>query len=65
MLTAISRYGARFVPELDDVVEAHRRKGTLVRGGEIAAFEECASPSGWGADGPSPPPTDAWPPTTS
>jgi dTDP-4-amino-4,6-dideoxygalactose transaminase len=40
MLNAISRYGARFVPDFEDVVDRCRTKGTLVEGPEIAAFED-------------------------
>lgn len=40
MLSAISRYGARFVPDLEAIVESCRRRGTLVEGPAIRAFEE-------------------------
>jgi dTDP-4-amino-4,6-dideoxygalactose transaminase len=40
VLTAISRYGARFVDDHDELVSAHRSRGTLIRGPEIAAFED-------------------------
>ena len=40
MLTAISRYGARFVPETAGIVDRCERRGELVRGPEIALFEE-------------------------
>lgn len=40
MLSAISRYGGRFVPNLDDVVEECRRHGQLSQGPCIAAFED-------------------------
>jgi len=43
MLTAISRYGARWVPGLDDLVLTHRRRGSLVEGPEIVAFEDAFS----------------------
>lgn len=39
MLSAISRYGARFVPDLDAIVAQHRGRGTLIEGPEVAAFE--------------------------
>lgn len=39
MLSAVSRYGARFVPDLDQIVTARERTGTLVQGPEIGAFE--------------------------
>jgi dTDP-4-amino-4,6-dideoxygalactose transaminase len=39
MLTAVCRYGARFVPGLDAVVEECRRRGQLVQGPRIAEFE--------------------------
>ena len=40
MLSAVSRYGARFPPDMDDVVERCRRRGELVRGPQIQEFEE-------------------------
>lgn len=40
MLSAISRYGARFVPGFERIVEDCERRGALVRGAEIAAFEQ-------------------------
>ncbi len=40
MLSAISRYGARWVPEADEVVEACRGRGALIEGPELAAFED-------------------------
>jgi dTDP-4-amino-4,6-dideoxygalactose transaminase len=40
VLSAISRYGARFPPDADDVVARCRRRGELVRGPHIAGFEE-------------------------
>jgi perosamine synthetase len=39
MLTAISRYGARWVPDADGIVEACRSRGQLVNGPAIGAFE--------------------------
>jgi dTDP-4-amino-4,6-dideoxygalactose transaminase len=39
MLSAISRYGARFVPDLEEIVERCRGRGALVEGPEIRAFE--------------------------
>ncbi len=39
MLDAVPRYGARFVPEFDTILEEQRRRGTLVDGPEIARFE--------------------------
>lgn len=39
MLTAVCRYGARFVPDLDAVVDECRRRGQLVQGPRIAEFE--------------------------
>lgn len=40
MLKAISRYGARFVPGFEEIVESRRRRGQLVEGPEVAAFED-------------------------
>jgi len=40
VLTAVSRYGGRFVPNLDEVVEECRRRGQLSQGPCIAEFEE-------------------------
>ena len=40
MLNAISRYGARFVPGFDEIVESCRRRGELVEGPRIREFEE-------------------------
>jgi perosamine synthetase len=40
MLTAISRYGARFPPDMDEVVEGCRRRGELVQGPQLQEFEE-------------------------
>jgi perosamine synthetase len=40
MLTAISRYGSRFVPETGAIVEQCERRGELVQGPAIFAFEE-------------------------
>jgi perosamine synthetase len=40
VLKAISRYGARFVPGFEEIVESKRRRGLLVDGPEIAAFED-------------------------
>ena len=39
MLSAVCRYGARFVPGLEAVVEDCRRRGQLVQGPRIAEFE--------------------------
>jgi dTDP-4-amino-4,6-dideoxygalactose transaminase len=39
VLTAVSRYGARFVPGFEEIVESCRRRGTLVEGPAIADFE--------------------------
>jgi dTDP-4-amino-4,6-dideoxygalactose transaminase len=39
MLSAISRYGARWVPDLEEIVERNRRRGSLVQGPEIREFE--------------------------
>jgi perosamine synthetase len=39
MLSAISRYGARFVPDLEEIVERCRGRGTLVTGPQIREFE--------------------------
>jgi perosamine synthetase len=40
MLSAISRYGARFVPGFEGIVEGCRRNGDLVQGPRIREFEE-------------------------
>lgn len=40
MLNAISRYGARWVPDFDEIVEAARRRGEVVHGPELRAFQE-------------------------
>ena len=40
MLSAISRYGGRFVPEMERIVEACERDGTLLAGPQLEAFEE-------------------------
>jgi perosamine synthetase len=39
VLSAISRYGARWVPDLEEIVERHRGRGSLVEGREIREFE--------------------------
>jgi dTDP-4-amino-4,6-dideoxygalactose transaminase len=39
MLSAISRYGARWVPEADAIVDSCRARGQVVNGPAIAAFE--------------------------
>jgi dTDP-4-amino-4,6-dideoxygalactose transaminase len=39
VLSAISRYGARFVPELEAIVETCGRRGELIQGPRIAEFE--------------------------
>ena len=39
MLSAVCRYGARFVPGLEAVVEEARRRGQLVQGPRVAEFE--------------------------
>ena len=64
MLTAISRYGARCVPDFEQIVERCRREGTWCEGPERPR-SRTRSPDGWGAAARSPPPTAAWPPTTS
>jgi dTDP-4-amino-4,6-dideoxygalactose transaminase len=40
VLTAISRYGARWVPDFEEIVEICRRDGCLVEGHAVAAFED-------------------------
>jgi dTDP-4-amino-4,6-dideoxygalactose transaminase len=40
VLSAISRYGARWVPDADAIVEACRSRGQLIEGPQVAAFEE-------------------------
>ena len=39
MLTAISRYGARVIPNTEQTIAALERQGRLIEGPEIAAFE--------------------------
>lgn len=39
MLSAVCRYGARFVPGLEAIVEECRRRGQLVQGPRVAEFE--------------------------
>jgi dTDP-4-amino-4,6-dideoxygalactose transaminase len=39
MLTAISRYGARVLPNTDEIIDRCRLRGTLVQGPEIEEFE--------------------------
>ena len=40
MLSAISRYGARFPPDFEEIVEGCRRSGALVEGPAIREFEQ-------------------------
>ena len=40
MLTAISRYGARVIPNTEQTVAALEKQGRLIEGPEIAAFEQ-------------------------
>ncbi len=40
MLTAVSRYGIRMVPDAMEIINECRRRGELVKGPHIAAFEE-------------------------
>ena len=40
MLTAISRYGVRVLPNTEQIIAACRRRGELVQGPQIAEFEE-------------------------
>lgn len=40
MLTAVSRYGARVVPNTEETIAALARAGRLIEGPEIGAFEE-------------------------
>jgi perosamine synthetase len=39
MLTAISRYGARVLPDTEEIVARTKARGTFIQGPEIAAFE--------------------------
>jgi len=39
MLTAISRYGARVLPNTEDIVSACKARGEFIRGPDIARFE--------------------------
>ena len=43
MLSAISRYGARWVPDFDEIVDQCRRREHLVHGPEQRAFEDAFS----------------------
>ncbi len=43
MLSAISRYGARWVPDFAEIVERNRRQGSLIEGPEIREFEAAFS----------------------
>src|SRR5499427_4574314 len=40
MLTAISRYGARVLPETEEIVAGCKARGELIQGPQIAQFEE-------------------------
>lgn len=40
MLTAISRYGTRVVPDANQIIRQCRERGQLVQGPHVAAFEE-------------------------
>jgi dTDP-4-amino-4,6-dideoxygalactose transaminase len=40
VLTAISRYGARWVPDFEEIVEGCRRREALVEGPSVRAFED-------------------------
>ena len=40
MLTAISRYGARVLPETEDIVADCKARGELIQGPQIAQFED-------------------------
>jgi perosamine synthetase len=40
MLTAISRYGARVLPDTEDIVEGCKARGEFIKGPQIAEFEE-------------------------
>jgi len=40
MLSAISRYGARFVPDMERIVESARSRDELIRGPHLAEFED-------------------------
>ena len=39
MLTAISRYGARVLPETEDIVAGCKARGEFIQGPQIAEFE--------------------------
>ena len=39
MLSAISRYGARVLPETEDIVAGCKARGELIQGPQISAFE--------------------------
>ena len=39
MLTAISRYGVRVIPNTLQIIESMERHGTFVEGPHLAAFE--------------------------
>src|SRR5262249_12970215 len=40
MLTAISRYGARVLPETEEIVARTKSRGEFIQGPQIAQFEE-------------------------
>ena len=43
MLTAISRYGARVIPNTEQTIARCRERGELIQGPRIAEFEEAFS----------------------
>jgi dTDP-4-amino-4,6-dideoxygalactose transaminase len=40
MLSAVSRYGARVLPNTEEIIAGCRRRGELIRGPQIAKFEQ-------------------------
>ena len=66
MLTAISRYGARVLPNTEEIVAGCKARGELIEGPQIAQFEAAfAGAPGWNRRRPSRLRTAAWRSTTS
>ena len=66
MLTAISRYGARVLPDTEEIVAGCKARGEFIQGPQIAEFEaRVRSARGRARRTPSPRRTGAWPSTTS
>ena len=66
MLTAISRYGARVLPNTEQIIAGCKARGELIQGPQIAQFEAAfARRAGGGRARRSPPRTGGWRSTTS